>query len=191
MTGSGSDAEWGATERLFPVLYEELKRLARHHRRDAGARSTLCTTELVHEAFFKLAGPDRGSWEGRSHFFGAASRAMRQVLVDFARKRRAAKRSGDVQLVSLSQASTAVELELDEIIELDAALDKLDALEPRLRRIVELRFFGGLSEEEIAPMLGISTRTVGRDWLKAKLFLLGELDPTVERTRNHLSHRRV
>ena len=178
MTGPGSDADWGATDRLIPVVYEELKRLARHHRRGASARSTLCTTELVHEAFFKLAGPDGTSWEGRAHFFGAASRAMRQVLVDFARKRRAAKRSGDVQLVSLSEVSAAVELELDEIIALDAALDKLNALDPRLRQIVELRFFGGLSEAEIAPMLGLSTRTVGRDWLKAKLFLLGELEPS-------------
>jgi RNA polymerase sigma factor (TIGR02999 family) len=189
MTGSGSEAEWGESDSLFPVVYEELKRLARHHRRGAGARSTLCTTELVHEAFFKLAGSDGSPWEGRTHFFGAASRAMRQVLVDFARKRHAVKRGGDPQLVSLSEAGAAVELELDELLELDAALDKLDALDPRLRRIVELRFFGGLSEEEIAPMLGVSTRTIGRDWLKAKLFLLSELEPTTEQTRSYLSSR--
>jgi RNA polymerase sigma factor (TIGR02999 family) len=189
MNGSESDAEHLEIDRLFPVVYEELKRLARHHRRDAGLRSTLCTTELVHEAFFKLAGPDRSSWEGRAHFFGAASRAMRQVLVDFARKRSAVKRGGDPEMVSLSQADTALELELDELLELDSALDRLDALEPRLRRIVELRFFCGLADHEIAPMLGVSTRTVGRDWLKAKLFLLGELQPATERTREYLSPR--
>ena len=191
MDESKSDDGREEIDRLLPVVYEELKRLARHHRRSAGDRSTLCTTELVHEAFFKLAGPDRSSWEGRAHFFGAASRAMRQVLIDFARKRNAAKRGGDPQMVSLSQAGAALELELDELLELDAALDRLDALDPRLRRIVELRFFGGLADDEIAPMLGVSTRTVGREWLKAKLYLLNELDPTAERTRTHLSSSRV
>jgi RNA polymerase sigma factor (TIGR02999 family) len=175
MTPSGADGDRPGTDTLFPLVYEELKRIARHHRRGAGA--TLCTTELVHEAFFKLAGPSGESWEGRAHFFGAASRAMRQVLVDFARRRQATKRGGDVQMVSLSEAGSAIEMELDEILELDAALDRLNALDERLRLIVELRFFGGLPEDEIARALGVSTRTVGRDWLKAKLFLLHELEP--------------
>ena len=175
MPPSGADGDRPGTDTLFPQVYEELKRIARHHRRGVGA--TLCTTELVHEAFFKLAGPSGESWEGRAHFFGAASRAMRQVLVDFARRRQATKRGGDVQMVSLSEAGSAIEMELDEILELDAALDRLNALDERLRLIVELRFFGGLPEDEIARALGVSTRTVGRDWLKAKLFLLQELEP--------------
>ena len=174
MTSSGSGDDVG-TEALFPLVYEELKRLAHRQRRDAGAQATLRTTELVHEAYFKLAGPAGASWEGRAHFFGAASRAMRQVLVDVARKRRAAKRGGGAQMVSLSQAGAAVELELEEILALHDALDKLDLVDPRLRLLVELRFFGGLSDEEIARMLDRSTRTVARDWLKAKLFLLDAL----------------
>ena len=175
------DAELPGTDALFPLVYDELKRLARHHRRSAGAGGTLCTTELVHEAFFKLSASAGTCWEGRAHFFGAASRAMRQVLVDFARRRKASKRGVDVQVVTLSEAGSVVELQLEEILELDAALDKLNAVAPRLRLVVELRFFGGLPEEEIARALGVSTRTVGRDWLKARLFLLDELAPIAQR----------
>jgi RNA polymerase sigma factor (TIGR02999 family) len=174
---SDADAPRPETETLFPLVYEELKRIARRHRRDVGAGSTMCTTEVVHEAFLKLAGPD-SSWEGRAHFFGAASRAMRQVLVDFARKRQAIKRGGDVEMVSLSNAADSIALELDEILELDAALNKLDLANPRLRQIVELRYFGGLPEAEIAELLGISVRTVARDWTKARLFLLREMEPS-------------
>jgi RNA polymerase sigma factor (TIGR02999 family) len=165
-----------ATDALFSLVYDELKRIARRHRRQAGT-ATLCTTELVHEAFVKLAQPDGASWEGRAHFFGAASRAMRQVLVDFARRRRAPKHGAGLRMVSLSEANVAIELDLDELLALDAALDRLDAFDERLRKIVELRFFGGLSEDDVARTLGLSARTVGRDWLKAKLFLLRELEP--------------
>ena len=169
------DAELPGTDTLFPLVYDELKRLARRHRRSVGAGSTLCTTELVHEAFFKLSAS-----EG-AHFFGAASRAMRQVLVDFARRRKANKRGENPELVTLSDAGSVVELQLEEILELDAALDKLNAVAPRLRLVVELRFFCGLSEDEIGRALGVSTRTVGRDWLKARLFLLEELAPIAQR----------
>jgi RNA polymerase sigma factor (TIGR02999 family) len=175
MSAFDPDVDRPATEALYPLVYEELKRIARRQRRDAGASATLRTTELVHEAYFKLGGASGSTWEGRAHFFGAASRAMRQVLVDFARKRHAAKRGGGAQMVSLSQAGAAVEMELDEILELHEALEKLNAVDERLRILVELRFFGGLSDDEIARMLDVSTRTVGRDWLKAKLFLLHEL----------------
>ncbi|MEO8333689.1 MAG: ECF-type sigma factor [bacterium] len=169
---SGHDA----SAELFPLVYDELKRLAHHHRHVTDAPATLCTTELVHEAFLKLRGTADSSWEGRGHFFGAASRAMRQVLVDFARRRQADKRGGDTPPVTLREASAVIEFELDEIIELDAALERLDAVDQRLRQIVELRFFAGLSEEDVAGILGVSVRTVGRDWLKARIFLLRELD---------------
>jgi len=164
---------------LYPVVYDELKRIAhRHLSLDGGA--TLRTTELVHEAFLKLA-PGEAGWDGRAHFYGAASRAMRQVLVDFARRRQAAKRGGDWRPVSLRDAErdseTSLELELDGLLDLDAALDRLDAVDPRLRQVVELRFFGGLSEEDVAALLGVSPRTVERDWIKARLFLLRELEP--------------
>jgi RNA polymerase sigma factor (TIGR02999 family) len=161
-------------QELVPVVYDELKRMARNHRRAADPSATLSTTELVHEAYLKLGGADT-DWEGRAHFFGAASRAMRQVLVDFARRRAAVKRGGDLERVSLGEGHGALEIELDEILALDEALDQLDAIDPRLRQVVELRFFGALPEDEIARMLGVSTRTIQRDWLKARLILLQAL----------------
>ena len=162
-------------EELIPVVYDELKRMARSQRRSMDASATLSTTELVHEAFLKLAGSST-DWDGRAHFFGAASRAMRQVLVDFARRRRAEKRGGALERVSLGDGDGTLEIELDEILALDQALDQLDAIDPRLRQVVELRFFAALPEDEIARMLGVSTRTVERDWLKARLVLLQALD---------------
>jgi RNA polymerase sigma factor (TIGR02999 family) len=164
------------TDVLFPVVYEELKRLAHHRLRSMGADATLCTTELVHEAFLKLSRQQGGTWAGRAHFFGAASRAMRQVLVDLARRRQAAKRGGDSRMVSLRDADATLEIEVDAILALDEALAQLGGVDRRLCRVVELRFFGGLPESEIAELLGVSARTVERDWTKAKLFLLEELE---------------
>lgn len=166
---SGDDA-------LYTRVYVELKRIAHHHLRTGEANATLSTTELVHEAFLKLGGGADGDWDGRSHFFGAASRAMRQVLVDFARRRRAAKRGGDMTHVSLTNGEALIEVQLDELVELDEALDRLNAVDERLRQIVELRFFGGFSEREVADLLGVTTRTVERNWIKARLFLLKELE---------------
>jgi len=137
--------------------------------------ATLCTTELVHEAFLKLSRDPGTGWEGRAHFFGAASRAMRQVLVDLARRRQATKRGGQSQIVSLRDADAALEIEVDAILALDDALAQLGGVDRRLCQVVELRFFGGLPETEIAEMLGVSSRTVERDWIKARLFLLEEL----------------
>lgn len=164
-----------ALDQLMPIVYEELKRIARHQRSVNEALATLSTTELVHEAFLKLAGGTGTDWESRAHFFGAASRAMRQVLVDFARRRAATKRGGDLDRVSLGDGDGAVEIEVDEILALDEALEQLDGTDPRLRQVVELRFFVGLSERDIARMLGVSARTVERDWLKARLILLAAL----------------
>ncbi|MGH7676896.1 MAG: ECF-type sigma factor [Gemmatimonadaceae bacterium] len=126
---------------------------------------------MIQESYLKLVGA-QPNWDGRAHFFGAASRAMRQVLVEFARRRDAEKRGGNAEMVSLGESDAAVAVELDEILTLDAALDRLDAVEPRLREIVELRFFGGVPQSEIAQMLGVSERTVERDWLKARVILL-------------------
>jgi RNA polymerase sigma factor (TIGR02999 family) len=164
------------TDTLLPLVYEELKRLAHHNLRVAGARAALCTTELVHEAFLKLACDRHGSWEGRAHFFGSASRAMRQVLVDFARRRRSAKRGGYLQFISLHDVHAALEIEIDDILALETALVRLEAVNPRLCQVVELRFFGGLDVSAVAELLGVTTRTVERDWLKARLFLLRELE---------------
>lgn len=164
-------------DEMYALVYAELKRIARHHLQATNAKATLSTTELVHEAFLKLRHKPDAGWEGRAHFFGAASRAMRQVLVDFARRRQATKRGGTMRRVSLSDATAGLDVELDEILALDAALEQLNAVSERLRQVVELRFFAGLGEEEVAEILGVTPRTVGRDWLKARLFLLRELDP--------------
>jgi RNA polymerase sigma factor (TIGR02999 family) len=158
-------------------IYDELKRIAHRHLRVLDANATLSTTEVVHEAYLKLARSPSSDWDGRAHFFASASRAMRQVLVDFARRRRAAKRGGDRQPITLRDVQARLEIELDEVLALDAALDRLDTVAPRLRRVVELRFFGGVPDDDIARMLGVSTRTVERDWLKARLLLLELLEP--------------
>jgi RNA polymerase sigma factor (TIGR02999 family) len=164
------------TDELFPVVYDELKRMARRHLRTVRGRATICTTELVHEAFLRLSHRDGVSWDDRAHFFGSASRAMRQVLVAFARRHLALKRRADRVSLSIADGDGALEAQLDEILEIDEALSRLDQLNPRLRQIVELRFFGGLPQEDVAALLGVSVRTVERDWLKARLFLLRELD---------------
>ncbi len=167
----------GTPDALYSAVYGELKRLARGHRRARGADLTLCTTELVHEAFLKLGADSDSPWDSRAHFFGAASRAMRQVLVDFARRRHSSKRGGAWRTVSLSQSDRELEVQIDEMLALDAALDQLDAVEPRLRQVVELRFFGAVPEELIGRMLGVSVRTVERDWVKARAFLLRAMEP--------------
>jgi RNA polymerase sigma factor (TIGR02999 family) len=164
------------TDALFPLVYEELKRIAHHHLRTAGADATLCTTELVHEAFLKLSRAHNPGWTGRAHFFGAASRAMRQVLVSFARQRRTLKRGGGQRAVQLSDSDGALDIEMDSILALDDALTQLETLDRRLSRVVEQRFFGGLPDAEVAELLGVSARTVERDWTKARAFLLRELD---------------
>jgi len=165
----------GPSDELYERVYDELKRMASAHLRRREL-ATLSTTELVHEAFLKLKG-DESRWQGNAHFFGAASRAMRQVLVDFARRRRAAKRGGAATRVSLRDDHALLEMELDEIIAIDDALARLDGIDERLRQIVELRFFGGFGEREVAEMLGVTPRTVERNWLKARLFLLQALAP--------------
>ena len=155
--------------------------MARHHLRAIDGSATLSTTELVHESFLKLRRTSDADWDGRAHFFGAASRAMRQVLVDFARRRRAEKHGGGVTRVSLSEGDAALEMELDEILALDEALERLALVDERLRQIVDLRFFGGFSEREISEFLGVTPRTIERSWLKARMFLLRELKPGAAR----------
>jgi RNA polymerase sigma factor (TIGR02999 family) len=163
------------------AVYAELKRIAAHHLRTHADNATLCTTDLVHEAYLKLGAMPatdavNGSpWQSRGHFFGAASRAMRQVLVDYARQRQAAKRGGGARAITLTGKHAEVEVRVDELLVLDEALDKLRALDERLCRVVELRYFAGLGDAEVAECLGVTLRTVGRDWVKARLFLSREL----------------
>ncbi|HEX9892732.1 MAG TPA: ECF-type sigma factor [Gemmatimonadales bacterium] len=163
-----------ALDRLFPLVYQELRLAADRVLRREAPGHTLQPTALVHETFLKLAGGPVSS-ENRAHFLGIAARAMRQVLVDHARRRRAAKRGGGDVAVSLSEADGAWDVQSDELVALDEALERLGEHSERLRRVVELRFFGGLTEEETAQTLGVTTRTIQRDWSKARAWLHKEL----------------
>jgi len=172
------DGDPDAFDRLVTQVYDELRRLARHHLRQH--RQSLCTTELVHEAYLKLADHAETDWQGRAHFFSIASRAMRQLLVDHARKRNAQKRGGDWQRTTLTTRHLGVSVAWDELIALDDALDRLDTVDTRLRKVVEHRFFGGMTENEVADVLDVSTRTVQRDWRKARAWLYKELYPNYQ-----------
>jgi RNA polymerase sigma factor (TIGR02999 family) len=169
------DGSEDAPRELFAVLYQELRRLARAQLRRRGRRDSLATTGLVHEAYLKLADQTRLDLRDRGHFLALAARAMRQIVVDHARRRAAGKRGGAAVLATLDEDAVAAEARADEIVALDAALSRLEALDERLSRIVEMRFFGGLSVEETAQALGLSERTVKRDWQKARAFLYAEL----------------
>lgn len=140
---------------------------------------TLQPTDLVHEAYIKLAGGTAPDWRNRAHFFGIASNTMRRLLVDHARRRKAAKRGGGAAPLRITNEQIGVDLSFDELLALDDALDRLGALDPRLLQVVERRFFGGLTEDEIAESLGVTSRTVQRDWAKARAWLYKELYPTV------------
>lgn len=160
-----------ATDDLFALIYQELKTIA--HRQLARLRpgQTVNTTALVHEAYLKLADRDLDSWEDKAHFMAVAATAMRHILVDYARKQRAAKRGGQAHRTSLDASVLFKEGTAVEMLDLDAALTQLSATDPRLNQVVEFRIFGGLSEDETAVVLGISARTVRRDWYKAKSYL--------------------
>jgi RNA polymerase sigma factor (TIGR02999 family) len=165
----------GALDQLLPLVYEELSRIARRHLRRQTPGHTLNTVALVHEAYLKLVDQTLVSWQDRTHFFATAARAMRQILVDYARRRGAQKRGGGVRPLSLDDVDVAVEEQAAFLIGLDEALTRLGTVNERLAQIVEYRFFGGLTEEETAAALDISDRTVRRDWIKAKAWLRIEL----------------
>jgi RNA polymerase sigma factor (TIGR02999 family) len=165
------EGDRGALDRLFPIVYRELH--DRAHRQLAGRRSgdTLSTTALVHEAYLKLTGSAHQSYQDRTHFFAVASRAMRQILVDYARRHAAAKRGSGGRPISLDADAIPDPGRSEELLELDEALTRLERLDERLGQVVELRFYGGLSVEEVGEVMGVSPRTVKRDWRKARAFL--------------------
>jgi len=158
-------------DELVAVAYEELRAIAHARLAWRGAGGTLSTTALVHEAYLKLADQSSSKWRDRAHFFAVASLAMRHVLVDFAKARVALKRGGTRRRITLDDDAIAVDDQADALLQLDEALVRLAGVEPRLAKVVELRFFGGLTEDEIAGALGVTVRTVRRDWVKARVML--------------------
>jgi RNA polymerase sigma factor (TIGR02999 family) len=156
---------------LMLIAYEHLRKIARVQRSLRGGNSTLNTTGLVHEAYLKLSDQARDTWNDRAHFFALASIAMRHVLVDQAKARLTQKRGGDLHQVTLDNVHVAVESQPAVLLDINEALDRLAAEEPRLARVVECRFFGGLSDVETAEALQVTIRTVQRDWVKARMLL--------------------
>ena len=168
-----------ALDQLMPLVYEELRRLARQCMRGERSGHTLQTTALVNEAYLRLVNSSRVQWQDRAHFFAIASQLMRRVLVDEARKRRNLKRGGEYTRINIDEVELSSQPRDCDLLALDQALDSLTAFAPRKGKVVELRFFGGLSIEETALVLGISTDIVKREWRTAKLWLLQELGQSV------------
>jgi RNA polymerase sigma factor (TIGR02999 family) len=168
-------AEALAETGVFELVYGELRRIARRQLSREGVGHTLETTALVHEAYLRLVDQSRAQFADRAHFFAVAAQMMRRVLIDHARRFRAQKRGGDLRRVDLDRAEVPLEERADTLVALDDALTRLAALSPRLAQVVECRYFGGMTEEETAAALGITDRTVRRDWVKAKGWLYAEM----------------
>ena len=169
-----------AMDRLAPLVYEQLKRIARRQLRAEPVGHTLSTTALVHEAYLKLVDQTRAEWQDRGHFYAVASGAMRRILVDYARRYRAERRGGGddgapAQPIPLDDTDIPVAERADALIALDEALERLGGFDAQQARVVECRFFGGLTEGETAAALGISQRTVAREWVTARGWLFQEL----------------
>ncbi|HUB28051.1 MAG TPA: sigma-70 family RNA polymerase sigma factor [Terracidiphilus sp.] len=168
----GDDA---AAARLMPLIYDELRRLAGSYMRRERSDHTLQATALVHEAYLKLVEQRSTDWQNRAHFFGVAAQLMRRILVDHARGHTRQKRGGEHAKVSLDEALVFAEQQADEVLAVDDSLNQLAKMDPRQARVVELRFFGGLSVEETADVLGVSPKTIKREWSVAKAWLTADL----------------
>jgi RNA polymerase sigma factor (TIGR02999 family) len=171
-----SQGDPNALDRLMPVIYAECKRIAAKQLRRENRDHTLDPTALVHELYLRLVDQRRATWENRAQFFGIAAQLMRRILVDYARARRATKRGGSVLLVSLDAAAdTPNDSRVEDVLAIDEALDRLTSLDAEQVRVIELRFFAGLTVEETARVVGRSPRTVKREWRLAKAWLYREL----------------
>ena len=158
-------------DRLVPLVYRELRAIAHLQLAAHGGEDTLNSTALVHEAYLKLGSEAGAAWNDRAHFFALAALVMRQILTDRARARAAAKRGGAQRRITLEENTVAVDDQAESLLQLNDALGRLASFAPRLVRVVEFRFFGGMSDDEIAAVLGVTSRTVRRDWDKARLLL--------------------
>ncbi len=170
-----SNGSQDALDRLMPLVYAELRQMAKRYMSRQAPGHTLQTTALIHEAFLKLVDQSEKHFQNRAHFFGVAAQAMRHILVDYARSRRYAKRGGGAAPVPLDEAAVVSGERAAELVALDDALEALAKVDPRKSRVVEMRYFGGLSVEETAEVLKVSVDTVMRDWRLAKTWLLREL----------------
>jgi RNA polymerase sigma factor (TIGR02999 family) len=171
LTRSHTETGQDSLDRLVALTYDELRTIAHARLAARNSHGTLSTTALVHEAYLKLADHSPSEWRDRSHFFAVASLAMRHVLVDLAKARNTLKRGGERRRITLDDEELAVDEQADALLQLDDALTRLADVEPRLAKVVELRFFGGLTEDEIADALDVVVRTVRRDWVKARVML--------------------
>jgi RNA polymerase sigma factor (TIGR02999 family) len=171
------DGDPAAAQNLLPLVYTELHRLAKAYMRRERPDHTLQATALINEAYLRLAGEDI-DWNSRAHFIGLAAHVMRQVLVDYARQHNAERRAGGLHRVEMNDDLAVSPDRLDEVVSIDQALTRLAAHNPRQARVVELRYFGGLSVEQIAAILEVAPRSVKRDWSLARIFLARELNPS-------------
>jgi RNA polymerase sigma-70 factor (ECF subfamily) len=170
--GNGNQA---ALDQLIPLVYTELRQLARRYMSRKRPGHTMQTTALIHEAYLRLADQNQVRWENRAHFLGIAARLMRQILIEHARRHTRAKRGGGAGTIALDEAAIVSQTRAAELLALDDALERLAAIDPRKSRVVELRFFGGLSVEEAAIVLNVAPNTVLRDWRLAKAWLHREI----------------
>lgn len=175
VSGEEGTAPTSDVDGLFPAVYDELRRIAHRHLQLEATGHTLTTTDLVHQAYLTLSDQTRAHWSSRAHFMSVAAMAMRRILIDHARSRLTIKRGGDLQRIPLESAAPAVAQAPELLVALDEALERLDALDTRQARVVECRFFGGMTEDETAEALGIAVRTTRRDWVKARSWLYREL----------------
>jgi len=176
-----SNGDKAAVDKLIPLVYDELRRLARYYMRRERAGATLQTTALVNEAYMRLVDQKNVQWQNRAHFFAIAAQLMRRILIDRARKRYNSKRGGDVRKVSLDQAAIVSTGRSSDLVALDEALTDLEAIDQRKSKVVELRFFGGLNIEETAEVMSISPATVQREWSMAKAWLYREISQNTDR----------
>ena len=176
LLGRWRNGDREALDSLIPLVYNELRRIAQHYLRNERPGHTLQSTALVHEAYVRMISQDLPQWQNRAHFFAVAAQLMRQILVDHARAYRSDKRGGGICNLALDEADQdALQVDID-IVALDDALKTLSVMDPQQGKVVELKFFGGLSIEDTAEVLGVSSSTVKRDWITARAWLHRELD---------------